>query len=160
MSAILMGVSAGASVIGSFSGRSKSKRAAKKQKELDLANLRLMRMELDESLRREDVKNKSIEATQRNVVGASGFSGGGSLSQYMDYTKETHKKNVDWMKMAGESRIAIGAREASARKSMSDSMADANFFSGMASAVGAGAMAGGMYEKGGVDDKLFGWMFK
>ena len=158
MSGVLMAVGAGAQVLGGLSGRKSAKKAARKQAALDRANLKLMQLELDENVRRLTEENKTIEGTQRNLVGASGFASGGSLQQYMDFTKKTHTDNVDWMKTSGASRIAIGQREMNARKSMADSMADANFFSSITGAIGTGAMASGMYQKGGIDKKLFGWM--
>lgn len=135
--------------IGAIRGRRADKAAIAEQERLDLENIRLERLETEESIRRTEISHGDIERTQRSQVGSSGFAVGSSLDQYMTMTQERHASDVDWMRTSGASRAAIGERESAARASASESRSRAGFISNIGGAIGTAAQAGAAANKWG-----------
>lgn len=135
--------------VGLVSGRRASKAAASEQQRLDMENIRLERLETEESIRRTELSHGVIEGQQKAQVGASGFAVGSSLDKYMEATQAQHASDIDWMRTSGASREAISEREASARYSSSQAAIKAGTISGIGDIIGTGATAGAAYNKWG-----------
>ncbi len=135
--------------IGAIFGRRADKATASEQERLDLENIRLNKLETEESIRRTEESQRDVIGTQRNQVGASGFATGSSLDKYIEATQKRQASDIDWMRTSGASRDAISAREASARKSASESQSKARLVSGISSAIGSGAGAFAVGNKSG-----------
>ena len=124
--------------------------SAAEQERLDLENIRLEKLETEESIRRTEESHAEILGSQRTQVGSSGFATGSSLDKYVSSTQEKHASDIDWMRTSGASRAAIGEREAAARKNASEAGSKARTISNIGGAIGSAAGAGAAANK-------YGW---
>lgn len=127
--------------VGSIKQSKATKKAGKEQEKLDNENIKLQKLELEETIRRTEIMNRQTEGLARTQIGASGFGGGSSLDRYMKTIEQTHKTDVDWMKTSGASQTQIAEREASARARNTRAQASAGLISGIGSAVSGAAGA-------------------
>ncbi len=133
--------------VGAVKGKKAANKAADSQYALDQENIRLQKIEREESISRTLDTQGQQEGTIENQIGASGFSVGSSLDKYLDSTKENNASDIDWMRTSGASQDAIASREASARKRNSDAEAKGNLISGIGSALGTFGAAKSSFDK-------------
>lgn len=70
-------------------------------------NALLEKRELEESVRRQEIKDKQALGSARAKMAASGARLEGSVGGYLDFIEDEQSLELKWMKTAGESRIRL-----------------------------------------------------
>jgi len=84
------------------------------QKVIDADNRESYKLELDETIRRNEEQQTQVEGMTKVGIGASGFGAGGSLGQYMEKMESQHASDIDWMKTTGVKNLETMGKEATA----------------------------------------------
>ena len=80
-------------------------------KQAGSSNAAADRAEAAESARREEVQNEETQARGRAAAAASGVTTGGTPSLFLEAQEAEGKRQIDWLKRAGESRAKSSERE-------------------------------------------------
>jgi len=83
------------------------KNAAGQQERLAYDNEQLEKQELEEGIRRQEIKNKQLRGKALSLAAASGVEVGGSAADYLDFINTTQTDEVNWMRKAGLSKARL-----------------------------------------------------
>lgn len=85
---------------------------ARQQELMAEENAMLEQKELDENVRRQNLRDAQVRGSAQAKAAASGQRVEGSLSNYLDFIDEEQSREIDWMKTAGASRIRLNKQAA------------------------------------------------
>lgn len=100
----------------------------------DIANMNAsnMRRETEEEARRLERQQKMNQASMRARAAASGIKLDGSSALYIDEQKKEDKRQLDWMKEAGENRALLTQVEGSYNRRNAEYSSYGTLLSGIA----------------------------
>ncbi len=84
--------------------------AAGQQERLAYDNERLEKQELEEGIRRQEIKDKLLRGKALSLASASGAEVSGSAADYLDFIATTQSDEVNWMRKAGLSKARLNLR--------------------------------------------------
>ena len=93
--------------IGEYKAGKEMEKLADQQSLLAEENAVLEKRELDENVRRQEVRDKRVRSSARASAAASGARISGSVAGSLDYLSAEQSRQLDWQKEAGKSRIKI-----------------------------------------------------
>ncbi len=93
--------------VGEYKAGKDMEKLAAQQSLLAEENALLEKRELDENVRRQQVRDKRVRGTALAKAAASGARLEGSVGGYLGYLDSEQGRQLDWMKQAGHSRIQM-----------------------------------------------------
>lgn len=142
-------VLAGVAVYSAISGKRASNQAASAQSSIDAQNTARIQREGKETIARTRDTQQRLEAEAVTEAAGTGFARGGTVDNYVQALKESHKKDLDWLEESLASNIDISQSEAALRYRTTKDQGTASLIQGLGNAASLGATAWGNYQAGG-----------
>jgi high-affinity K+ transport system ATPase subunit B len=133
-------IGAGAAIGSAVFGASQSKKAGKRAKKLARKQAEAERFELEESLRRLDIRNQQATGQQAAAAGATGFDiKSGSIKRFLAEQRDQQRQERDFASTQGQRRIELTRQGGQNAQAAADARATSALVSGFGSAATSAA---------------------